>query len=209
MAAEQTESRREFKPGDIVKHFKREFLKGEMFRTSSKYLYKIIGIAEHTETKEKVVVYQALYKSEKDNVNFGLYVRPYDMFMSEVDHEKYPMVKQKYRFEKVIPGQTDSGMDIAKTSVETPEKAEVLPESVTLPEEERPNPDLMEFLDADTFEQKKRILVGMRNRITDRLIDDLAAALDVTVEDGDLDERYRNLLFCVDTMERFEVNRLR
>ena len=49
----------------------------------------------------------------------------------------------------------------------------------------------------------------MRNRITDRLIDDLAAALDVTVEDGDLDERYRNLLFCVDTMERFEVNRLR
>ena len=82
MAAEQTESRREFKPGDIVKHFKREFLKGEMFRTSSKYLYKIIGIAEHTETKEKVVVYQALYKSEKDNVNFGLYVRPYDMFMS-------------------------------------------------------------------------------------------------------------------------------
>ena len=90
MAAEQTESRREFKPGDIVKHFKREFLKGEMFRTSSKYLYKIIGIAEHTETKEKVVVYQALYKSEKDNVNFGLYVRPYDMFMSEVDHYKYP-----------------------------------------------------------------------------------------------------------------------
>ena len=78
-----------------------------------------------------------------------------------------------------------------------------------LPEEERPNPDLMEFLDEDTFEQKKRILIGMRNRITDRLIDDLAAALDVTVEDGDLDERYRNLLFCVDTMERFEVNRLR
>lgn len=99
MAAEQTESRREFKPGDIVKHFKREFLKGEAFRISSKYLYKIIGIAEHTETKEKVVVYQALYKSEKDNVNFGLYVRPYDMFMSEVDHWKYPDIKKKYRFE--------------------------------------------------------------------------------------------------------------
>ena len=99
ISTEQTEHRREFKPGDIVKHFKREFLKGEMFRTSSKYLYKIIGIAEHTETKEKVVVYQALYKSEKDNVNFGLYVRPYDMFMSEVDPYKYPCIKQKYRFE--------------------------------------------------------------------------------------------------------------
>ena len=175
----------------------------EFYRHFKNKLYQVIAVAQHSETGEELVIYQALYGS------YGIYARPLEMFMSEVDHEKYPMVKQKYRFEKVIPGQTDSGMDIAKTSVETPEKAEVLPESVTLPEEERPNPDLMEFLDADTFEQKKRILVGMRNRITDRLIDDLAAALDVTVEDGELDERYRNLLICVDTMERFEVNRLR
>ena len=175
----------------------------EFYRHFKNKLYQVIAVAQHSETREELVIYQALYGS------YGIYARPLGMFMSEVDHEKYPMVKQKYRFEKVIPGETDSGMDIAKTSVETPEKAEVLPESVILPEEERPNPDLMEFLDADTFEQKKRILIGMRNRITDRLIDDLAAALDVTVEDGDLDERYRNLLFCVDTMERFEVNRLR
>lgn len=175
----------------------------EFYRHFKNKLYQVIAVAQHSETGEELVIYQALYGS------YGIYARPLGMFMSEVDHEKYPMVKQKYRFEKVIPGQTDSGMDIAKTSVKTPEKAEVLPESVILPEEERPNPDLMEFLDADTFEQKKQILIGMRNRITDRLIDDLAAALDVTVEDGDLDERYRNLLFCVDTMERFEVNRLR
>ena len=175
----------------------------EFYRHFKNKLYQVNAVAQHSETGEELVIYQALYGS------YGIYARPLEMFMSEVDHEKYPMVKQKYRFEKVIPGETDSGMDIAKTSVETPEKAEVLPESVILPEEERPNPDLMEFLDADTFEQKKRILIGMRNRITDRLIDDLAAALDVTVEDGDLDERYRNLLFCVDTMERFEVNRLR
>ena len=86
--------------GDIVQHFKREYLRGDWVHSSSKYLYKIIGFAQHSETKEKLVIYQALYKDDKSNVNFGLYARPYDMFMSEVDHYKYPEIKQKYRFEK-------------------------------------------------------------------------------------------------------------
>ena len=59
------------------------------------YLYKIIGIAKHTETKEMVVVYQSLYG------DFGMYVRPYEMFIGKVDKEKYPDIKQVYRFEKV------------------------------------------------------------------------------------------------------------
>lgn len=64
----------------LYRHFKGKF-------------YRVLNICEHTETKEKMVYYQALY----GNMNF--YVRPYEMFASEVDKEKYPLVEQKYRFE--------------------------------------------------------------------------------------------------------------
>ena len=87
-----------FRGGDIVQHFKRETLSHEDLERNI-YLYKILTIAEHTETKEKLVVYQALYDDNKTGVHFGVYARPYDMFVSEVDHEKYPHIKQKYRFE--------------------------------------------------------------------------------------------------------------
>lgn len=47
----------DIKVGDIVQHFKRELIED---KTSTQYLYKILEIAEHTETKEKLVIYQAL-----------------------------------------------------------------------------------------------------------------------------------------------------
>lgn len=83
-----------FSSGDIVQHFKRETL-GEEALAQNKYLYKIIGIATHSETGEPMMVYQPLYEDKE------MYVRPLEMFLSEVDHEKYPDIKQKYRFEKV------------------------------------------------------------------------------------------------------------
>lgn len=82
---------REFSPGDIIQHFKRETVD----QNSMRYLYEFIGIAIHSETRDRVVVYRALYGDK------GLFVRPYEMFMEEVDHVKYPEIRQKYRFEKI------------------------------------------------------------------------------------------------------------
>ena len=71
---------RKLKIKGIYKHFKGD-------------LYLVEDIAIHSETKEKYVVYRALYGNNE------LYIRPYDMFLSKVDKVKYPNVKQEYRFE--------------------------------------------------------------------------------------------------------------
>lgn len=84
-----------FQPGDIVQHFKREMLTDDE-RETNKYLYEIVGVATHSETRERMMVYRPLFSEG------GMYVRPIKLFLSEVDHEKYPDVKQKYRFEKVL-----------------------------------------------------------------------------------------------------------
>ena len=68
-----------------------EWVSGE----TSEYLYKVLAFAQHTETGEKLVIYQGLYSP------FKICARPYGMFMSEVDHEKDPDIKQQYRFEKI------------------------------------------------------------------------------------------------------------
>jgi hypothetical protein len=85
---------RGFRFGDTVKHFKYETLSPEE-KKEMKHLYKILTIGIHTETGEPMVVYQALY-GEHD-----IFIRPLQMFVSEVDHEKYPNIKQKYRLEVV------------------------------------------------------------------------------------------------------------
>ncbi len=66
--------------------------KGQKYRHFKGSIYEIIAVAKHTETGEDMVIY------DHDG---QVWARPYDMFVSPVDHEKYPDVKQEYRFELI------------------------------------------------------------------------------------------------------------
>ena len=198
-------------------------LPGEKYLHFKNKLYQVIAVAKHSETMEPYVVYQALYG------DFGVYIRPYDMFVSEVDHEKYPEVMQKYRFayvdhtknetirteraeHKKIPvnqnvEQQENVPDVtaAVSTAELQEQDMVQRESDV---EEQINPWLLRFLDTDTMEEKYQIVCDIKNDITDRLIDDLAVAVDVVIPEGKLSDRYEQLKYCIRTRQKYEQTSL-
>lgn len=169
---------------------------GELYRHFKNKLYQIVAIATHSETREKMVIYQALYG------DYEVYARPIEMFISEVDHVKYPDVKQKYRFEKVERENLAQGAQ-AIESVQTTEKTEVAQQ------ESGVNPKLLAFLDADDMEEKYNILLTMRNEIDNQLINNMAVTLDVVIPDGDVQNRYEQLKNCIKTKQRYEIDRMR
>ncbi len=200
------ENQRIPRPGEIYKHFKNK-------------LYQIITVAKHTETGEQMVVYQALYQDYKT------YVRPLTMFISEVDHEKYPEVIQKYRFErweyqdtkedntviKEVPLSLQE--EVSEASEEALEVNAQLNKSESVDDQNSDegtvNSVILEFLDATSYTKKLDILTSNRKHLTDRLINDMAASLDCTIDDGTLEDKIRELINCLQAMIRFEDRRLR
>ncbi len=159
------------RPGEKYKHFKEK-------------LYQVVAIAEHSETGEKLVVYQALY------ADFQIYAMPFSMFISPVDQEKYPDARQEYRFQ-LVQKQEDA--------IEVPDQ-----------EDKRDIKDkLMAFFDAETMEEKYQILLDMQEEINDRMINNMAVALDVVIEEGPLEQRFEELKTCLRTFQKYECGRLR
>lgn len=202
------------RPHEIYKHFKGN-------------LYQITAVAQHTETDEMLVVYQALYG------DFKTYARPLQMFLSEVDREKYPDVRQRYRFElqsENADRQRERDESFARTAeaAKTAKAAEaergaqaqaaagaeadsaaVQAGPGETEEELCLDPQVLEFLDADSYEQRLNILAGLHHRITDDMITTMAVACDIEVPDGETEERFASLKSCLLTLEKFECNRLR
>lgn len=197
----------------------------EMYRHFKGNIYQIRCLAKHSETGEMMVVYQAMYD------NFQIYVRPLDMFMEEVDRSRYPDVIQKYRFELLqdielssTPRECESVQECepiqehgSVQESEPVQRCESVQESEPIQkcepaqadEQINIDPLVMDFLDADTYEQRLNILAALRHRITDEMINTMAVAVDLEVKDGDVEERYEELKNCLLTFEKYECNRLR
>lgn len=194
------------KPNEIYRHFKGN-------------LYKIITLATHSETGEEMVVYQALYGK------YQVYVRPLAMFLSLVDTKKYPDAQQQHRFEllpQIVGQQAAEQIKEPETQLITePEDAVEQPDTQEQNDtQEQPDtayeeaalqidPLVMEYLESNTYEEKLRILTALHPRITDDMINTMAAAIDVEVNDGELEQRYGELKACLLTFDKFECTRLR
>ncbi len=198
------------KPFEIFKHFKGK-------------TYQILTLARDAGDGHDVVVYQALYG------DYTVYVRDLAEFMSPVDKAKYPDVSQEYRFER------QSGMNAAEKAEQNAEQkteagagqaagqepAQSAKETVkqetgqeTKQEEGDStggflDPVVEEFLDAESVYEKLNILAGLHHRITDDMLDIMAAASDIELNEGSTQEKYAELKNCLLMAERYECKRIR
>ena len=187
------------KPGEFYRHFKDK-------------MYQIIAVAVHSETKEKLVIYQALYGE------YGVYARPLDMFMSEVDKEKYPDEAQKYRFEKIENiGELSKSSSFSsyenEKSLYTDEKNisdKVLKDNMQSDKATNLGKNyFIEFLEADSFSDKKGIILANREFISDRELDTMYEIYGLKRQNIDKDIDIADLIGYLDMQQQYEGKRLR
>lgn len=205
-------------PGSFYRHFKGN-------------IYQIRDIATHSETGEKMVVYQAMYPP------FGTWVRPLAMFLERVDNRKYPNARQQYRFEQIVwkntqnrenpsedkgtaesPSENDGLEKKTGSVVEIPDdrlkqiimegQAEKLLTGV-MQREEIAQKGLMLILDAHNYNEKRKLFLGLRQYLEETHLSSIAVALDIVLEDGDAGEHFDAILYCLEKWEQYEGGRLR
>ena len=181
-------------------------------------------MATHSETGEKLVIYQALYG------DYQVYARPLAMFVSEVDREKNIRMRRRPtvlnawtganlrgagsgRMERAEAREAGTGDGIvcgrgagdggrrATDQIRVSQMEQSLSDEV--------NPKLMQFLTLIRWREKYNILVSMRDEVDDHLINSMAVVLDVVIPEGPVADRYEQLKACIRTKQRYETQRMR
>lgn len=195
------------KPGEFYRHFKNK-------------MYQIVAVASHSETGEKLVIYQALYG------DYGIYARPLDNFLSPVDREKYPQAEQEFRFEKTEPGcgneaepeqstrektlvQSRRNCGLAGRGVVSAERDGGWGFSPIEPVPDQPNPLLIEFLDAESTEEQLAVLRRMEGCVGKRELDSVCVYLDISTRYGSLEEQIEGIRRYLKLQMHYDASRLR
>lgn len=203
---------------------------GEFYRHFKDKLYQIVTVAEHTETGEVLVVYQALYGEYK------IYARPLTMFLSEVDHQKYPAVTQKYRFENVTPqnmahqradqnreADQNRGADqnrvadqsrVADQNREADQNRGAAARRGNTPEPDASpqaalNSNLLAFIEAEAYGERMECLCRMKGKVCQADLDIICVALDMGRPSGTLEEQLHAVEQCLKMQQYYDGGRLR
>ena len=187
---------------------------GERYRHFKDKLYQIVAVATHSETGEKMVVYQALYGE------FGIWARPLSMFLEPVDREKYPEAAQKLRFERVdaagyeereearaeekqreeAPARGDDGIPAGEQACGRDDQGA---------DESSLHPLLFRFLDAGSPGERVNLLRLMKGRVGQAEVDSLCTCLDARRPDGSIEEQIDDLIGRLQMQQKYQTSRLR
>lgn len=189
---------------------------GEIYQHFKGKLYRIVTLATHTETGEQLVIYQALYGE------FQVFARPLSMFLEKVDAKKYPDAAGKDRFMRIpmaeaaavpqpVPASSENPVEPrpAAMSSESTVESRAVAASSENSVEPQPDPGLLAFLDADSYEEKLEVFASLEGKVDLHMLNAIAASLDLELSEGSLEEQYDTLKSCLMTLERYECNRLR
>lgn len=191
-------------------------------------LYQIVTIAIHTETTDKLVIYRSLSHPER------VFARPLEMFLSEVNHKKYPDVTAKYRFTlldeidtKIDEDKTESlenEADEVESDITETEIAECVEENIedTAVEEISDDnavykedgtlvldPIMEKILDSKEYTDKIEAFELLRGKCDENMLSTLAMALDIQLTGETIEEQYADILKCLRMHQKYETNRLR
>ena len=209
----------------------------EMYRHFKGNIYQIRCLARHSETGEQMVVYQAMYDTfqiyvrplsmfmdEVDRTKYPDAKQTYRFeLLQDLEDETesgpvqgtaVPTASARQETPAAAPAQqpaasTAQARQATASTAPARQAAPAAPIRQTAEEQVNIDPQVMEFLDADTYEQRLTVLASLRHRITDDMINTMAAAIDLEIKDGDVAERYEEFKNCLLTFKKYECSRLR
>lgn len=188
---------------------------GMFYKDSNENIYQIRCIAKDKRSKEDIVVYQEMF------FPYNIWVMPLEDFnftVISIEDKKDGRIGEFTKgvvYENITDNEKSEIQgfddDIKDSDIRDAFINGVVERKLVgrIPDSEISRRGFMEFLDADTYHDKYLIFLGLKPYVDSRLLNNIAVSLDVVLDDGTLDEQYDSLKSCIQTMEHYEITRLR